>query len=444
MAHAIVLTLVRLVITQRRLLEWETAAAAAARAAGLSARAGALLFLLDMAASPVVAMVFLAMIVATRPDALAVASPFLALWLAAPLVAYWLSQPVTSDQQLLSPEDRRFLRLIARKTWRYFESFMGAEVHGLPPDNFQETPTPRIAHRTSPTNIGMGLLSTLAAHDLGFIRTSELVQRIEATLSTVEGLERFEGHLLNWYDTRALAPLTTRYVSTVDSGNLAGALWAVAEGLSRLAGEPQTASQICQGLSDTAGVARQSVAQLSDGPNEPLKRSAGLAAALRSVVDVLDAPENGESRLAQSRELVPALHEAMATLEPGSEAAFWSRSVATALAAPTPQPGEFTTALEDLARRARAFVDDMNFDFLYDWQRQIFAIGYRLADAESAGADPSLRSAGIGGPAASFSPSRATSRQPLVPPGTAADQCDGAPALLSWSASLSNTSCPSS
>src|SRR5213594_889463 len=177
-----------------------------------------------MAASPFIALIVLVMIAAARPSSLAVAGPLLALWVAAPLVAYWLSQPVSPERQLLSSEDRRFLRLIARKTWRYFETFMGAEDHGLPPDNFQEAPTPRLAHRTSPTNIGMGLLSTLAAHDLGFIRTPELVERLEATVSTMGGLERFEGHLLNWYDTRTLAPLPPRYVSTVDSGNLAGAL----------------------------------------------------------------------------------------------------------------------------------------------------------------------------------------------------------------------------
>src|SRR5438876_958346 len=297
MAHAIALTLVRLVITQRRLLQWETTAAATARAAGLSARAGALLvpvemaaspfialvvlvalvtrttaaataraaglsaragallFLVEMAASPFIALIVLVTIAAARPSSLAVAGPLLALWVAAPLVAYWLSQPVSPERQLLSSEDRRFLRLIARKTWRYFDTFMGAEDHGLPPDNFQEAPTPRLAHRTSPTNIGMGLLSTLAAHDLGFIRTPELVERLEARLSTMDGLERFEGHLLNWYDTRTLAPLPPRYVSTVDSGNLAGTLLALAEGLRQLSGEPQSPTQICAGLADTAEMA---------------------------------------------------------------------------------------------------------------------------------------------------------------------------------------------
>ena len=111
---------------------------------------------------------------------------------------------------------------------------MGPEDHGLPPDNVQEVPVPRVAHRTSPTNIGMGLLSVLAAHDLGFLGEAELLERVDAALTTVEGLERLEGHLYNWYDTVSLAPLEPRYVSTVDSGNLAGALVALAEGLREL------------------------------------------------------------------------------------------------------------------------------------------------------------------------------------------------------------------
>src|SRR3989454_1328476 len=128
----------------------------------------------------------------------------------------------------------------------------------------------------------MALLSTLAAHDLGFIRTPELVERLEATLSTMDGLERFEGHLLNWYDTRTLAPLPPRYVSTVDSGNLAGALLALAEGLRRLAGEPQSPTQICAGLADTAEMAGQSLARLADTPGGHQDGRARLAAAVRA------------------------------------------------------------------------------------------------------------------------------------------------------------------
>jgi cyclic beta-1,2-glucan synthetase len=445
MAHAIVLTLVRLVITQRRLLEWETAAAATARAAGLTARAGAVLFLVEMAASPIIALALLVMIVAARPGSLPVASPLLALWVAAPVVAYWLSQPVPPERHLLGAEDRSFLRLIARKTWRYFESFMGVDDHGLPPDNFQETPEPRVAHRTSPTNIGMGLLSTLAAHDLGFIRTLELVERLDATLSTMEELERFEGHLLNWYDTQSLAPLFPRYVSTVDSGNLAGALLALAEGLRQLAGEPQSAPQICAGLVDAAELARQHLARLAEMPGGDGR--ARLATEVKSVRDLLDGPEEDGQKLARSGGRAPALTEAIESFESEAltshdqvEAAYWSRALVAGLTAPAASPDLLARRLEELASRALGFAAGMNFGFLYDRERQIFSIGYRLADAQGpARLDTSYYDL-------LASEARLASFVAIakgdVPDshwfhlGRLLTSVDGAPTLLSWSASL--------
>jgi len=283
-AHAIAVTLVRLVITKRRLLDWETSAAQAARAAGML-REGIRSFFVEMAASPIAALGLLALTGAVRPGALGLALPFLVLWAAAPACAYWLSRPTVPRRRELSPEDREFLKDVARKTWSYFETLAGPEDHWLPPDNFQEDREPTVAHRTSPTNIGMGLLSTLAAHDLGLLPADAMVERIDGTLTTVEGLERHEGHLLNWYDTQNLSPLLPRYVSTVDSGNLAGALLAVAEGCRRL----------------------------------------------------------GASR------------------------------------------GDLASRLSDVARRATALADGMNFSFLYDRQRQLFSIGYRMADAGGPG-----------------------------------------------------------
>ncbi len=237
MVHAILVTLVRVAITRRRLLEWETAAASAARGAGVESATGPRSFIMAMSASPAIALAGVVLVSAWRPGALAAAGPLLALWAVAPLVAYRLSQPMRDRDLALGAADRAFLLEVARATWKYFEAFMGPEDHFLPPDNFQEEPS-RIAHRTSPTNVGMGLLSTLAAHDLGIIPTAELVERVDSTLTTIEGLERLEGHLFNWYDTVSLAPLPPRYVSTVDSGNLAGALIALSEGLRRLAREP--------------------------------------------------------------------------------------------------------------------------------------------------------------------------------------------------------------
>ena len=128
----------------------------------------------------------------------------------------------------VSEADARALRLVARRTWRYFETFVTAADHMLPPDNFQEDPPPVLAHRTSPTNLGLYLLSAVSARDFGWTGTTETVERLEATLATMSSLQRFRGHFYNWYDTGDLRPLDPRYVSSVDSGNLAGHLIALA------------------------------------------------------------------------------------------------------------------------------------------------------------------------------------------------------------------------
>jgi cyclic beta-1,2-glucan synthetase len=446
MAHAIVLTLVRLVITQRRLLEWETAAAATAKAAGLGIQGGAQLFVSEMAASPLIALALFTMIAADRPSSLAAAGPLLGLWVAAPLVAYWLSKPVSTEGHLLGLEDRRALRLIARKTWRYFDEFMGPEDHGLPPDNFQEAPAPVVAHRTSPTNIGMGLLSTLAAHDLGFIRTSELVRRVDATLSTMEVLERCDGHLLNWYDTRTLAPLPPSYVSTVDSGNLAGALLALAEGLRQLAGEPQAAARRCAGLADTGAIARQHLAALTEKPGEP-GGQARLTVAVQSILDAFEGPGDGETRLARGQSRSLQLNEALesfesegATSNDAAEAAYWVRSLLGGLREADAKDNGFAKALEDLASRALGFVDTMSFGFLYDRERQIFVIGYRLEDVTGPGRlDPSYYD--LLASEARLASFIAIAKGDVPDShwfhlGRLLTSIDGAPTLLSWSASL--------
>ena len=229
--HAIGIALVRLSVTRRGLLEWETMATSTSRGGGLQWRA----FARGMAASPLMGLAALVLTATLRPQALPVAMPIVALWIAAPWIALQLSRPIPGRHAALDAADQAYLRDLARATWRYFETFVTAEDHGLPPDNVHIQPEVRVAHRTSPTNIGLGLLSTLAAHDLQFIDTDDLIRRVDATLTTVERLERFEGHLLNWYDTRTLQPLAPSYVSTVDSGNLAAALLTLATGMRTIA-----------------------------------------------------------------------------------------------------------------------------------------------------------------------------------------------------------------
>jgi cyclic beta-1,2-glucan synthetase len=225
--HAIALTLVRLGVTHRRLLEWETMAATAAREGLFQLRS----FIQGMLVSPLLAVVTLAAVGRWAPSSWPAAVPVLGVWILAPWVAFELSRPIARVRTILTPDDRTYLLDVARRTWKYFETFTGAEDNHLPPDNIQVGAEVVVAHRTSPTNIGLGLLATLSAHDFGFITTDELLRRTDATLTSIEGLEKFEGHLLNWYDTQTMAPLPPAYISTVDSGNLAGALLTLAVGL---------------------------------------------------------------------------------------------------------------------------------------------------------------------------------------------------------------------
>lgn len=185
-------------------------------------------------------------------------TPFLLLWASSPAIRHWIGLQRRSLKRLehIDFVDQRYLRRIARETWRFFDDLVGPEHNWLPPDNSQEALRVEVAERTSPTNIGMWLMSAVSARDLGFITAAQLVDRCAATIETLEKLERCEGHLLNWYNTRTLDPLPPKYVSTVDSGNLIASLWVLAQAAEDLEGQPQLDSSALRGLADTLAVIR--------------------------------------------------------------------------------------------------------------------------------------------------------------------------------------------
>ena len=189
-----------------------------------------------------------------RPGSLAIAAPVIALWLASPLIAWWLGRPLLRRRASLTPEQTIFLRRIARKTWGYFEQFVVASDHWLPPDNFQEHPGPAVAHRTSPTNMGLAQLANLAAWDFGYISAGTLIQRTTDAFQSMAALERHQGHFFNWYDTQTLRPLPPRYISSVDSGNLAGHLLTLRAGLLALPDQKIISERVFDGLVDALGV----------------------------------------------------------------------------------------------------------------------------------------------------------------------------------------------
>jgi cyclic beta-1,2-glucan synthetase len=205
--------------------------------------------------APVLAIAAVISLALLQPASLLVAMPILVLWLISPGIAWWISRPLARHQAKLSIGQTRFLRIMARKTWAFFETFVGPEDHWLPPDNFQEHPKPVVAHRTSPTNMGLSLLANLTAYDFGYIGSGKLIERTANALRTMDTLERYRGHFYNWYDTQSLKPLLPRYISSVDSGNLAGHLLILRQGLLALADDPILGRRFFEGLRDTLACA---------------------------------------------------------------------------------------------------------------------------------------------------------------------------------------------
>ena len=275
---AIVRTLWRLHVSHRRLLEWQTSAEASASGRDGDRRSRS--NLRRMAVAPATALITFAGLTVERPEALVAALPVLLLWAAVPAIIWWLNQPLARRQSTISDAEALQLRMLARRTWAFFETFVGPADHHLPPDNVQEHPVERIAHRTSPTNIGLSLLATLTAHDFGYLTTTELIERTGATLDTMARMERHRGHLFNWYDTQTLQPLRPAYVSSVDSGNLAGHLLTLRAGLKRLADAQLHDDALFGGLDDTLRLLQQALR--GGGDTMPVARFAALLADTRA------------------------------------------------------------------------------------------------------------------------------------------------------------------
>ncbi|MCS6852425.1 MAG: glycosyl transferase family 36 [Gemmataceae bacterium] len=431
-------TLLRLYVTRRNLLEWETAFVTERRLNhDLTSVVG------QMAWAPAAAVAAAGAHVASRPDAHPAAAPVLVAWFVAPLVAWGVGLPRPPREAPLDAVQRRSLRRIARKTWAFFETFVTADDHWLPPDNYQEDPKGALAHRTSPTNIGLYLLSALAAHDLGYLSLSALVDRLEKTFDTLDELDRHQGHIYNWYDTRTLAPLHPRYISTVDSGNLLGCLLTLKQGLREKIEEPIAGPAVRDGLADTFQLLAEAVQALeSPTESQPLPSLDAMRALVHQLRDELEVTPGslGEwkawlGRLATSASELASRGEELKRLladEP-KELLRWSRAllaqirdrqdelerVAPWLSGPAggtaadrswlkglsdppsvaeihahleslaaegsgdlpqlgSQAGELLARCQSLADRAGAWAAGMNFRLLYNQQRHLFSIGWNL------------------------------------------------------------------
>jgi cyclic beta-1,2-glucan synthetase len=271
----------RMLVTHKRLLEWNPSSGAARQSrTDLGASFRAMWFAPVLAAATAIYLTF------SRPDVLAVAGPVLGLWFLSPAIAWWLSKPLARPAARLSADQILFLRKISRKTWAFFENLVGPEDHWLPPDNYQEHSAPVVAHRTSPTNMGLALLANLSACDFGYISAGQLIERTAKAFQTMEALERHQGHFYNWYDTQSLKPLPPRYISTVDSGNLASHLLTLRPGLLALSDQKIVGTRWIDGLSDTLGI----LADIAGG--EGGAATVQLAQLQKSLATASDAPPN--------------------------------------------------------------------------------------------------------------------------------------------------------
>ena len=384
---------------------------------------------------PAIALAIAAWLVWKRPEALPWAAPVLLLWLASPAIA-WRAGLVRATSRLgLEPAQVGYLRVLARKTWAFFEAHVGAEDNWLPPDNLQESPGPVVAHRTSPTNIGLALLANLSAHDFGYLGADGVLARCAGTLDTMSRLERYRDHFYNWYDTRTLAPLQPRYVSSVDSGNLAGHLLTLRAGLLELIAAPLLNPARLEGAADTLiaiGLALDTAAPMQASAAEPTnatrpQRPESLRALESALATLRAATVRGSIAAARGFiALLPAVERLQA--DPALANAPMAASLAASLAAecradrdrlahyladaagegsaPLPSlrqlarapahgsaveagahaPSEVErlareeiAAIEALAARAGAMAW-MRFDFLYDRKRDLLSIGYNVTD----------------------------------------------------------------
>ena len=407
MLDAIGRTLWRMVVSRKNLLEWTTAQQAEESARDVPH---------SMWASVAWGVVVLASVTLTEPIAWITALPFAAAWIAAPWIARAVSQPIVREAYDLTDPDRQHLRRVARRTWRFFDDTLTERDRWLPPDNLQLQPAQGLARRTSPTNIGLALNAVQAARDLGYLTRAEEVQRVGRMLASVESLERYRGHLYNWYSTETGAVMAPRYVSTVDSGNLAGALLTLKQGLLETAGAAWPSPTLLDGLADTlaevgaeAGPVHAAAQALGQTLAKPApsglaawhQRLAALdreAAALAEAA--ADAPEDARvwahavaRQAAQARAELETFAPWIAAETPldarlGTDldgaASLGELSDRLALAGDAhPTLAEARDALaslfdtaHDLAARADRLVQEMDFRPLYDADRDLFRIGY--------------------------------------------------------------------
>ena len=414
---AILRTLWRVIVSKKHLLQWSPSSDTERNSPKtLKGNIWAMKGIMFIAAGTMVG-------VWLQPQALTPAAPFIIVWTVSPLVAWWLSRPRQKKEFSPSGAQKRFLCQTSRKIWAFFDHYVNEENNWLPPDNVQEQPDLVVAHRTSPTNIGLSLLVHLSAHDFRYLSTKRLLERLDNTITTMFQMERFRKHFYNWYDTRTLDPLFPQYISAVDSGNLAGHILTLRQGLIDLPGQPIYDRQYLNGIMDTIQVLSEPLSLNSKISKtwQALKKTVAAARA-KEIDDLHEASRELWNIYGLVKEL-----EADTDVSHNPEAAFWMEMlVAQCLdlcefidAFRLPQgvfadepdlfipslrqlselnldklPEPARIAVNKLRERANDLVDRseelaasllelavMDFSFLFDKERGLLSIGYNVQES---------------------------------------------------------------
>jgi cyclic beta-1,2-glucan synthetase len=376
---AIVRTMFRLIFSKKKLLEWTTSATAK------SSTSTKLNSFIKRMFKTEISVVFLGLLILFHgPTNLTIFYSLIVLWLVSPLIAWRISLPPEKEMiALLNEVDIIFLKNTGRKIWHFFATFVNVNENFLPPDNFQEDPLPVVAHRSSPTNFGLYLISVITARDFGWIGLCEMIERLENTLQSMQTLPRYNGHFYNWYETTDKRALEPRYISSVDNGNLAGHLLALAQSCEEIAAETDYSEKMFYGIQDSLKIFSEALIKksdltiksafnaLADYSFDHYQHTSDKNTYLKNLLEKLKAltteAENGD----------PELHKISMMIQSeiqGHVRDFYyfkenSRE-------------DITIRLHDIAKLSRQLFDEMDFSFLYDPTRQLFSIGYRMSDSQ--------------------------------------------------------------
>jgi cyclic beta-1,2-glucan synthetase len=393
-ADAILRTLWRLLVSRRNLLEWQTASTAErAVAAGGASEWRAMWPTVTIAAG----VVLLAVLQAPGRGLLSLwfsVGSLAGLWVCSPAIAHALSAPAVRGPRRLTGAQQDAALGLALLHWRFFDRFVTSETQWLAPDNFQEDPVPVVAMRTSPTNIGLQLLAIGSAHDLGFISTAGMTRRLELAFRTLERMRRFDGHFFNWYDLHDLRVLEPAYVSTVDSGNLAGHLIAIRQACLEAQVDPAAGARIVPALQTALTLAAERLRAFSSrvstggaatrdaiaAATDHLRSARATVAGATDAIDASDPLRATAAALTAARAAILGAGLAHDLVHPAEEWLTWSlQRIDEHSAREAAVPAELRARLDALAERAAAYVVEMNFRFLFDKEKELFSIGYQHA-----------------------------------------------------------------